>query len=182
VWEALGPEHIRDGVLPAGVNRSLLWRMLEGRVNAPATTSVGRLFDAAAALTGIALRNRFEGQAAMLLEWEIGPVNTQDAYSIPCGDWAPLIEELVTDIGRGVARSRMAARFHNALVNWVLNIAEQTGVPRVAMSGGVFQNRYLTQRATDLLESRGFSVYSHRQVPPNDGGIALGQAVLAGRC
>ena len=77
--------------------------------------------------------------------------------------------------------SRIAARFHNALVNWIVEVAEQVQEKQIVLSGGVFQNRYLTERAAAVLESRGFVVYTHQQVPPNDGGIALGQAVMGGR-
>jgi len=74
----------------------------------------------------------------------------------------------------------IAARFHNALVNWIVEVAEQVKEKQVVLSGGVFQNRYLAERAAAVLESRGFTVHTHHQVPPNDGGIALGQVVMAG--
>jgi hydrogenase maturation protein HypF len=70
-------------------------------------------------------------------------------------------------------------RFHNALANWIVDVAEHAGEHRVALSGGVFQNGYLVERTAALLEARGFEVYTHQRVPPNDGGIALGQAVIA---
>jgi len=74
---------------------------------------------------------------------------------------------------------RIAARFHNALVNWIVEVAAIVGLKDVVLSGGVFQNRYLTERAAAVLELKGFVVHTHRQVPPNDGGIALGQVVMA---
>ena len=74
----------------------------------------------------------------------------------------------------------VAAKFHNALVGWIAEVAGRSGVRQVVLSGGVFQNRYLTERTAAVLERRGFAVYTHQRVPPNDGGIALGQAVLAG--
>ena len=79
----------------------------------------------------------------------------------------------------GVPRSLIAARFHNALVAWIVEVATQLRLKRVVLSGGVFQNRYLTDRAAVALESRGFEVFTHHRVPPNDGGIALGQVVMA---
>jgi hydrogenase maturation protein HypF len=115
----------------------------------------------------------------MLLENEIGTLRTEEAYPFSGGDWGPLIEAVVADKRAGVSVPLIAARFHNALVAWILEVAAQAGLKQVVFSGGVFQNRYLTERAAAALESRGFTVYTHRQVPPNDGGIALGQAVMA---
>jgi hydrogenase maturation protein HypF len=165
--------------LPANANIARVRLMLEHGINVVPTTSVGRLFDAVASITGLAHQNRFEGQAAMLLENEIGALRIEEAYPLASGDWAPLIAEVLTDQRAGVPVSTIAARFHNALVNWIIEVAASVGLKDVVLSGGVFQNRYLTERAAALLESRGFAVHSHRQVPPNDGGIALGQAVMA---
>lgn len=158
----------------------IIARMLERRINTPVTTSVGRLFDAVAALTGIARVNRFEGQAAMLLERAIGSLVTDESYSIRDGNWEPLVRRVIADVGAGVDPSHIAVRFHNALTEWILEVALRSGLKQVVMSGGVFQNRYLVERTAALLEARGFHVYTHRQVPAGDGGIALGQAVLAG--
>ena len=153
--------------------------MLERGINVVPTTSVGRLFDAVASITGVAQQNRFEGQAAMLLENEIGPLRTEEAYPLASGDWGPLILAVMADKRAGIAISLIAARFHNALVNWIVEVATQAGPKQIVLSGGVFQNRYLTERAAAVLESRGFEVYTHQRVPPNDGGIALGQAVMS---
>ncbi len=154
--------------------------MLEHKINVVPTTSVGRLFDAVACIAGIARENRFEGQAAMLLENEIAGLRMEEAYPLPDGDWGPLISSVVADQRAGVLVPVIAARFHNALVNWIVNVATSTGLKQVVLSGGVFQNRYLTERAAAILESRGYQVHTHQRVPPNDGGIALGQAVMAG--
>ena len=153
--------------------------MLERGINVVPTTSVGRLFDAVACISGIARENRFEGQAAMLLENEIGALHTEEAYPLPGGDWGPLIPAVVADQRVGAPVSVMAARFHNALIAWIVDVAEQCGLKQIVFSGGVFQNRYLTERAAAALEERGHSVHTHRRVPPNDGGIALGQVVMA---
>jgi hydrogenase maturation protein HypF len=153
--------------------------MLEHGIHVVPTTSVGRLFDAVASITGVAQQNRFEGQAAMLLENEIGALHTEEAYPLDGGDWGPLIEAIVADKRAGVSASLIAARFHNALVAWILEVAASARLKQVVFSGGVFQNRYLTEHAAAALESRGFTVYTHSHVPPNDGGIALGQAVMA---
>jgi hydrogenase maturation protein HypF len=153
-----------------------LARMIEKRLNAPLTSSVGRLFDAVSALAGVARESRFEGQAAMLLEREIGAVETGESYPLPGGDWEPLVRQLLADRSPAAI---VAAKFHNALADWIVEEARRSGVRQVVLSGGVFQNRYLTERAAALLEARGFAVYTHQRVPANDGGIALGQAVLA---
>jgi hydrogenase maturation protein HypF len=116
----------------------------------------------------------------MLLENEIGLLRTEEAYALPGGDWGPLISALMADRVAGILVPRIAARFHNALVEWILEIAASSKLKQVVLSGGVFQNRYLTERAAAVLESRGFVVHTHQRVPPNDGGIALGQAVMAG--
>ena len=154
--------------------------MLEHKINVVPTTSVGRLFDAIACISGVARENRFEGQAAMLLENEIAGLRSEEAYPLPVGDWSPLISSVVADQRDGVLVPVIAARFHNALVNWIVDVATGTGLKQVVLSGGVFQNRYLTERAVAALESRGYQVHTHQRVPPNDGGIALGQAVMAG--
>jgi hydrogenase maturation protein HypF len=164
-----------------GIRDSRIQQMLERRINLFPTTSVGRLFDAVSSLTGLAQQNRFEGQAAMLLENEIGAVRIEEAYPLTSGDWAPLISEVLRDTREEVPIPQIAARFHNALVGWIIEVAEQVALKQVVLSGGVFQNRYLTERSAAALESRGFVVHTHRQVPPNDGGIALGQVVMAGR-
>jgi hydrogenase maturation protein HypF len=153
--------------------------MLQHGINVVPTTSLGRLFDAVASIVGVAQQNRFEGQAAMLLENEIGSLRTEEAYALPGGDWASLIMAVMTDRLAGVTVPLIAARFHNALVEWIGEVATEVGTKQVVFSGGVFQNRYLTERAAAVLESRGFTVYTHQRVPPNDGGIALGQAVMA---
>lgn len=154
--------------------------MLHHGINVVPTTSVGRLFDAVASITGLAQQNRFEGQAAMLLENEIGALRTEEAYPLSSGDWGPLIAEVLNDQRKGVSVPTISARFHNALVNWILEVATTVGLKQIVLSGGVFQNRYLTERAVVVLESRGYVVYTHQRVPPNDGGIALGQAVMSG--
>ena len=159
--------------------QSMVHYMLERGLNLAPTTSVGRLFDAVASIVGIAQQNRFEGQAAMLLENEIGALRTEEAYALSGGDWGPLIQAVVADKRAGVAVPLIAARFHNALVAWIVEVAGSAGLKQVVFSGGVFQNCYLTERAAAKLESRGFVVYTHQRVPPNDGGIALGQAVMS---
>ena len=169
MFEVFGPEATDPKIRP----------MLERGINVVPTTSVGRLFDAVACITGLARQNRFEGQAAMLLENEIRGLQTGEAYPLTSGDWGPLIQAVVADMRAGMGIPLIAARFHNALVAWIVEVATQVRLEQVVLSGGVFQNRYLTERAAGVLESRGFKVFTHHQVPPNDGGIALGQVVMA---
>ena len=159
---------------------TVIAQMLERGVNSPLTSSVGRLFDAVAALAGIARESLFEGQAAMLLERAIDGLETDDAYPLPGGDWAEMIGIVESDARAGAAPALIAARFHNALANWIVEVAEASGVRQVCLSGGVFQNGYLVERASRLLEARGFAVFTHQRVPANDGGVSLGQAVIAG--
>jgi hydrogenase maturation protein HypF len=180
VWETLGPERIPAYFPPHASQRDLLFRMIEHRVNAPLTTSIGRLFDAVASLAGLAECSRFEGQAAMRLERAIGALSGAQAYPLPHGDWAPLIAAVVEDVSHCVERSQIALKFHNALIEWICSVAQQLGEGQIVLSGGVFQNGYLVERSAARLENLGFSVFTHHQVPCNDGGIALGQAVLAG--
>jgi hydrogenase maturation protein HypF len=177
-WELEGASGLAD--LP---QRQPLERMLKRSVNAPLTSSVGRLFDAVAAMAGIASESRFEGQAAMLLEQAIDGVRTEDCYPLAelasgVADWGPLVEAILHDRRMGAAAGLMAARFHNALAAWILAAARRTGVSQVALSGGVFQNSYLVDRTTYVLERSGYAVYVHQRVPANDGGISLGQAVM----
>jgi hydrogenase maturation protein HypF len=175
-----------------------LGRMLDGGLNSPVTTSLGRLFDGVAALLGLRTRVTFEGEAAMALEWVADPAE-RGAYPVdstrrstahrggeaagPGGplivDWAPLLAGVIEDLGRGVAREVVAARFHNGLVRAALDVAKAVGEERVALSGGCFQNRLLTERLGAALEEAGHTVLLHRQVPPGDGGVSLGQVVVA---
>jgi hydrogenase maturation protein HypF len=136
-------------------------------------------------MAGIARENRFEGQAAMLLERAIGSLVTADCYPLKeresSADWSSLIEAVFADVAQGRPRELIAARFHNALVGWIIAVAKRTGVRDVVLSGGVFQNAYLVERGVQALEAAGFRVATHQRIPANDGGIALGQAVLAGK-
>lgn len=178
VWETRGADAAQR-VAGAGIRA-----LLERGINAPSSSSVGRLFDAVACLTGVSDQNRFEGQAAMSLERAIGSIRTKDSYVIEnrdgIGDWRPLIEALLADKELYVDAALMSAKFHNALANWILGVAQATELQNVVLSGGVFQNVYLAERCQSLLEEEGFQVFTHHQVPANDGGLSLGQAVLAG--
>ena len=170
--------------------------MLARKLNSPLTSSAGRLFDAVAALAGLRQHVRFEGQAAMELEFALEDAQPTDAYQFlhaprnthPASatepsplilDWCSVIREILADLDRKVPVSEISARFHNALAEAVVAVARQACQIRVVLSGGCFQNRYLTERAVRRLREEGFQPYWHQRVPPNDGGISLGQAVAA---
>ncbi|SNS71067.1 Hydrogenase maturation protein, carbamoyltransferase HypF [Granulicella rosea] len=178
LWETLGPHVARHSI------KAEFSAMLENEINAPECSSVGRLFDAVAYLSGAAQRNHFEGQAAMSLENATDGIQTDEAYRITCadgiGDWSSLVQGIQADRLNGVRVGIISAKFHHALADWILAVARTTKTRNVVLSGGVFQNAYLTRHSRRLLEANGFHVFTHRQVPSNDGSLALGQAVLAG--
>jgi hydrogenase maturation protein HypF len=168
--------------------RELLGAALRQSVNAPLTTSAGRLFDAAAALAGIRLHNRFEGQAAMEWEWCAGNVGEHHekvrAYPIAISaggvlDWGPLLEALLADLHDGVAPGMVSARFHEGLIEAIVAICGRVGETCVVLTGGCFLNRCLLEGAVRRLTEEGFRPYWHQRVPPGDGGLALGQIVAA---
>jgi len=178
LWKTLGSHKARKLI------KAEIAAMLDYRINSPQSSSVGRLFDAVAYLAGAVQRNLFEGQAAMCLEGAIGHIQTDEAYVIAVanriGDWSSLVENVQSDRKKDVSLGIISAKFHNALADWILSVARTAKIRNVVLSGGVFQNAYLTRRSRWLLEANGFDVFTHSQVPANDGGLALGQAVLAG--
>lgn len=177
----------------SAIERNLFVRMLEKGINSPLTSSAGRLFDGVAALAGLRSRMSYEGQAAIELEGvaEKGRAGQPYPFELLTKgsglvlDWRPAIKALLHDVGSGVSTNDIGATFHHslALASTLLcsEIRRSSGLDRVVLSGGVFQNRLFSEEMVTLLEKNGFSVYTHRLVPPNDGGLALGQAVIAGR-
>jgi hydrogenase maturation protein HypF len=159
------------------------------QINAPLTSSVGRLFDAVAAIVGVRDVARYEGQAAIELEQladraERGLYRTPFDQTVPCRLPGPaLVRAVVDDLRAGTAPAIVAARFHNAVAALVVEVCcavrAARGLSLVALSGGVFQNLLLLERTVDGLEQHGFRVLRHSRVPPNDGGISYGQAVVA---
>jgi len=156
-------------------------------INAPATSSAGRLFDAVAAILGVRDSINYEGQAAIELEQLAVPAETSRypapeicTASIPT---TPLIRAIIDDLTAGTPRDVIAARFHNTVAALIVaacvRIWDQTALRLVALSGGVFQNLLLLNNVVDQLEERAFAVFTHSQVPCNDGGISLGQAAIA---
>lgn len=185
--------------------RRLLERQLERGFNCVPTSSMGRLFDAVSSLAGVCHRVEYEAQAAMELENAAladlaGPLaddERNDAYRFMLravrqdpgapliADPAPVLAAAVADIGAGVTAGPVARRFHRAVTGLVLEVCtvarERTGIGTVALSGGVFCNALLTEGCGAVLERDGFTVLRHHRVPPNDGGLALGQLIVAAR-
>ncbi|NWF53560.1 MAG: carbamoyltransferase HypF [Syntrophaceae bacterium] len=168
----------------------IILQQIDRRMNTPLTSSCGRLFDGVSALLGICPSISFEGQAAMELEM-IADSEEKGAYEFffECvGDQEiirlrPLIEGVLRDLEEGISPSLISGRFHNTLVRIGVTlcqkIRQEGGPEKVTLSGGVFQNRLLLERMKERLEGAGFKVLVHRQVPCNDGGLSLGQAVIA---
>ena len=168
---------------------AVLRQMLAGGVRSPLTTSVGRLFDALASIIGLRQLNAFEGQSAMMVEFAAMRTPSEEQYgftletpqSVISIDWRPIVAEALEDLRRQTAPGIIAAKFHNTLSEIIVAVARRVNVPRVVLTGGCFQNRYLTERSVRKLEAGGFRAYWHQRVPPNDGGIALGQVYAAVR-
>ena len=166
--------------------RTALRGQLQYHLNTPATSSMGRLFDAASALMGIRQTATYEGQAAIELEALVDGNETARYTFLLDGseiDPTPAWEEMIVDWRAGVAVPRMAARFHNGIAATMLEASqlarERTGCRTVALSGGVWQNMVLLGQSVTLLRHAGFEVLHHKRVPTNDGGLALGQALIA---
>jgi hydrogenase maturation protein HypF len=186
VWNLPGMPLLADS------EKQILQTMLKRGLNSPFTSSAGRLFDAVAFLVGAATCNRFDGQAGMALEGlaETGAGTALLPYRIEPGllfqlDPVPLLLELIERLRSGEAAAGLAWAFHASLSAAVTDgcemIQRTTGLERVVLSGGVFQNRLLSGLVYTSLIRQGFKVFTHRLVPPNDGGIALGQAVIAAK-
>jgi hydrogenase maturation protein HypF len=174
--------------------------MIAQRVNAPLTSSMGRLFDAVAALAGVRGRVGYEGQAAVELEWLASDVPPDGTYPFEIAgtmaegqggggeaslviDTRPLIHAVAEDVTNQIACNRVARRFHSTLVELVASVCgeirSRNGLETVVLSGGVFLSAVLTREVTARLESEAFRVFRHREVPPGDGGLCLGQLAVA---
>ncbi|MFO1501379.1 MAG: carbamoyltransferase HypF [Verrucomicrobiota bacterium] len=184
-------------------------RMLQSHLNAPLTSSVGRLFDGVASLLGMRQKTSYEGQAAMELEFALDQFDTQAHY--PTGlkttvrsranavsatepeasgdvgpepwvlDWQPIVQGLLDDMEKGLPPGMISLKVHLSLVEAIVQVAQKAGKPHVVLSGGCFQNKFLVERALARLNEAGFHAHFPRLVPPNDGGIALGQVLAARR-
>jgi hydrogenase maturation protein HypF len=184
------------------VEIEVIKRQIERKINSPLTSSMGRLFDAISALLGIRGEIDYEGQAAVELEMaahssvtareldeaisgnnESYPYDIVEDKGIRIVRLRDLFAAVIEDLHQGISKGRISVEFHNTVARMINEmchlIADETGLSQVALSGGVFQNRLLLRRTVNLLESSGFQVFSHRQVPCNDGDVSLGQAVIA---
>ncbi|MEE8441931.1 MAG: carbamoyltransferase HypF [Spirochaetia bacterium] len=199
---AFGPEGLRSSArsslaifrdeVVTSRERDAALHALAGGINAPLTSSAGRLFDAVAALCGICTRSRFDAEAPMRLT-DCLAEGVEETYPFeiagPLGDaprrvqFDPMIRQIVHDVAAGIPVGLISARFHNTICKSLVDVArearEERGINRVALSGGVFQNWYLLARSEEKLAAAGFEVFSHEKVPSNDGGIALGQLTVA---
>jgi len=167
-----------------------LLRMVERGVNTPKTSSCGRLFDAVAALTGICSTITYEAQAAIALEMCLEP-GPADGYAFGLSDrempWQidcrPMFDGLLEDLVHGTPAGVISRRFHNGLAEVLCETARQlrgvTGLQRICLSGGCFQNAYLFESLVTRLAEARFAVFTHAEVPAGDGGLALGQALVA---
>lgn len=192
--ETFGPVGVTmDDLAPVAAfpeaDRAVLAKMLERGVSAPRTTSAGRLFDGFAALCGLCQINGHEGQAASALEWAAEDYDRSQAYAFPivCGkdgmlvvDWRSAVKTAVADLRNGTPSGAVASAFHQGLVGAITEVAARIGIADVILTGGCFQNARLTEGAVDGVRAAGLTPHWHNRVPPNDGGLALGQAVWAG--
>lgn len=173
----------------SGVEIKMIESMFSANVNMPSTSSAGRLFDAVASLTGLCYKTSFEGQAAILLEHsaEMSDVTRRYEFDfvsdgeILIVNWAKMIEGIMSDTADGVSVPDIARTFHNTMITVILEVAEKSGEKDIVLTGGCFQNRLLAEGAVEALRYRGFCPYWHAAVPPNDGGLALGQLAAAAR-
>ncbi len=172
----------------------LILRMIAQRVNSPLTSSCGRLFDAVAAVIGIRREVSYEAQAA--IELEMAARSSSDTGSYPLAirrgaecwqiDPSPLFGAIVEDLRRKVCRETISRRFHNGLVETLARLAcllrEESSINRICLSGGTFNNLLVSEPLLRKLESSGFEVFAHSEVPAGDGGLSLGQALAAAHC
>lgn len=170
---------------------SFIEKQVNTGLNTPYTSSVGRLFDIVAAITGISKEVTYEGEAAIELE-ELAPRDIAGSYDflfegkdLLTIDYEPMLTQIMHDLTEGFKASQISAKFHNTMVRMVLEtcdrIRKRFSLHKVVLSGGVFQNKLLLERSADLLEDSGFDIYFNNVLPINDNGIALGQMAIANK-
>ncbi|MDJ0509474.1 MAG: carbamoyltransferase HypF [Crocosphaera sp.] len=166
---------------------NLVKQMLSRNLNTPLTSSVGRFFDGVAAMIGICEKISFEGQGAINLEYAINDVNIQANYPYEIIeldyplviDWELIIKGIIEDILQNLSHQEIATKFHNTLVEIIIDVAQKTKENNILLTGGCFQNKYLTERTILRLKQEKLHPFWHKNVPPNDGGIALGQIIAS---
>jgi hydrogenase maturation protein HypF len=195
LWEALGEDAVNTAPGFDCPEQAMdVAALLRKQIRSPVTTSMGRLFDAVASLLGLCQVSSFEGQAATAVEFAateesaadmretVYPLSLDDSGDTEAAliaDWRPMLLAMQEDLRTGVAPARIAFRFHGTLADLIGRVAMHVGLPRVVLTGGCFQNGLLAELARERLERAGFRVFAHRELPPNDGGLSLGQAVVA---
>lgn len=166
---------------------NLLVQAIDKKINCPLSSSAGRLFDAIAAITNVCSVSKFHAEAPMRLE-SVASSGIDFGYPFDLGDlvsFESTIKAIVDDIEDGIDVAEISAKFHNTVINVIFAVASQirkeTGINKVVLSGGTFQNKYILSRIEKVLEKENFEVFSQLKVPSNDGGIALGQLVIAAK-
>jgi hydrogenase maturation protein HypF len=190
------PLAILEPSAPPGSLRTVQ-QMIQRQFNTPMASSAGRLFDAVASLVGLRQEVRYEGQAAVELEWLAEKASTGGSYPVEILEEVPadgatpvlvvdsraIVRAILHDLERSPDRPRIARRFHWTIVEMVAEVCgrirQREGLDRVVLSGGVFLNGLLTTEVVRRLTGEGFAVYRHQLVPPNDGGLSLGQLAVA---
>lgn len=165
----------------------IIQRMIKQKINSPFTSSMGRLFDGIASLLGLCHQTSFEGQAAMALEFQASDNMASGPYSyeiIPCRetwsvDWSGIVKGVIQDIRTSRPAGLISTRFHQTLIEIIIEVARRADKPHIVLTGGCFQNKWLTEKAVGRLKQEGFIPYWHKQIPANDGGISLGQMFVA---
>jgi hydrogenase maturation protein HypF len=163
---------------------------LQNRSHLRWSSSAGRLIDAVASILGLKHSTTFNGQTSMVLEAALQGIKTAQDY--PFGifidndehmviDWVLLIQAILEDMGKGVPVGEICTRFHNTLVEMIVEVARYIGEKQVVLTGRCFQSKYLAEHTIQRLRDEGFTPYWHQLIPPNDGGIALGQIIAAAR-
>jgi hydrogenase maturation protein HypF len=196
--------HLEDAAVGSDILKARIWpaeykiiaKMLHAHIRSPRTSSVGRLFDAIAAIVGVRDRTSYEGQAAIELEWLAMEESPDGRYPFAIDspreestdapvvvDTRPIIRAVADEVARGVRPARVARRFHSTIVELIATVCdrlrEESGIDAVALSGGVFLNALITSETVTRLSGDGFRVYRHRSVSPGDGGLCLGQLAIA---
>lgn len=164
-------------------DETLLYEALNRKINCPLTSSVGRLFDAVSALTGVSAENSFEGEAAMALEFAAMKSGNTEIYDFVIKEgiinWQKMLGQILSNIDEKVSVCDIARKFHNTLSAIIVSVAKEVGWRRVLLTGGCFQNKLLLQTTISTLKTAGFEPYWHHRIPTGDGGIAAGQIMAA---
>jgi hydrogenase maturation protein HypF len=186
------PDVFLDEIEPAREKRAAIQMQIEKNINTVSTSSLGRLFDAASALCGLGGYNHFEAQLPMALEaiadrkiYQGYNFNLKKENGVTTVEIGDMLKSIITDRMTGIDKGVISAKFHNTVAEFFLALSkqaqEESGIKTVAISGGVFCNRFLLERLIELLQNGGFRVLFNRLVPANDGCISLGQAAIAAK-